>query len=76
MIALPSDTADAVRVMLHTDDDSTDVDYVNTEEGDDYINASYVNVYDWRARLHSVLFIIFFVFHYVSRVTTNLMYSL
>ena len=36
--------ADSVRVMLHVDDDSLDADYVNTEEGADYINASYVNV--------------------------------
>ena len=36
--------ADTVRVILHCDGDSVDLDYVNTEEGADYINASYVNV--------------------------------
>ncbi|XP_062523166.1 receptor-type tyrosine-protein phosphatase alpha-like [Corticium candelabrum] len=39
---------DSVRVMLHVDDDSLDADYVNTEEGADYINASYVNSYSAR----------------------------
>jgi protein tyrosine phosphatase len=36
---------DSVRVVLHLDDDSTDADYVNTEEGADYINASYIDGY-------------------------------
>ncbi|XP_062510053.1 receptor-type tyrosine-protein phosphatase alpha-like isoform X2 [Corticium candelabrum] len=39
---------DTVRVILHCDGDSVDADYVNTEEGADYINASYVNGYHKR----------------------------
>ena len=71
MTALHSYPADSVRVVLHVDDDSTDADYVNTEEGADYINASYVNVCMSMSSVTKC-----YISLSVCRATTSVIYSL